>query len=206
MIVLGLMSGTSADGIDVAIAEISGDPTNLAIRQIAFETHPWPEAERALIFRLFAGNAPTSLICQANFILAESFAAAALATISSAGLTPTDIDLIGSHGQTLWHDVVNEAEPEIASGHAMGTVTSTLQIGDASVIAARTGITTVANFRTADVAVGGQGAPLVSILDWLLLRPVGELQGDPPREINGWRAVQNIGGIVPTNTRTEQVP
>lgn len=181
MIVLGLMSGTSADGIDVAMAEISGRPGSLSITQIAFETRPWPAPERELIFRLFECNAPTDLICRANFILAERFATAALEAINTAGLTRNAIDLIGSHGQTLWHDV----------DAASGTVTSTMQIGDPSVIATRTGITTVGNFRTADVAAGGQGAPLVSIFDWLLLRPQENLNGIH----QGWRAVQNIGGI-----------
>lgn len=212
------MSGTSADGIDVAIAEIDGPYHNLSIRPIGFESHPWPEAERGRLFRLFTGEAPTSLICQANFSIAESFAKAALATIDAVGLSPTQVDLIGSHGQTIWHDVASPTESvdEFASAltssftspwdtiphptadpypdksaTAKGTVTSTLQIGDPSVIAARTGITTVANFRPADVAVGGQGAPLVSILDWLLLRPEAGLNG----ATNGWRAIQNIGGI-----------
>lgn len=181
MIVLGLMSGTAADGIDAVIARIEGTPADLSIEQIAFETLPWPDNERSLIFRLFEGNAPTALICRANFMLAERFAAAALEAITNAGIQPADVDLIGSHGQTLWHDV----------DAATGNVTSTLQISDPSVIAARTGITTVGNFRTADVAAGGQGAPLVSIFDWLLLRPPPNLNG----VAQGWRAVQNIGGI-----------
>jgi anhydro-N-acetylmuramic acid kinase len=108
--------------------------------------------------------------------VAEHFAQTADQVLQHAGIAWSTIDLIASHGQTIWHHVVD------------GVVTSTLQIGDPSVIAARTGITTVGNFRTADVAVGGQGAPLVSLYDWIFLRPAGPATA-------GWRAVQNIGGI-----------
>ena len=180
MKIIGLISGTSADGIDAAIADIDGSPAAPRINQLAFKTIPWPDAERACIFHLFSNAATPADVCRANFTLAEQFAAAAMTIIEYAGLTPTDVDLIASHGQTIWHDV----------DHA-GVVTSTLQIGDSSVIAARTDITTVGNFRTADVAVGGQGAPMVSTFDWLLLRPPANLNGI----VGGWRAVQNIGGI-----------
>ncbi|MFZ4847968.1 MAG: anhydro-N-acetylmuramic acid kinase [Caldilinea sp.] len=182
MRVAGLMSGTSADGIDVAIAEITGMPSEigqgggLAVVPLAFDTVAWPEAQRRTIFELFAGRATLAQICQANFSLGETFADALCQVVAKAGLALAQIDLVGSHGQTLWHDVA-----------AGGRVTSTLQIGEPAVIAARTGVTTVGDFRVADVAAGGQGAPLVSIFDWLLLRP--------PSALGGWRAVQNIGGI-----------
>ena len=185
MKIIGLMSGTSADGIDAVIAEIDGPPQAPTVQQLAFETIPWPAAERSLIFHLFGHSdaqisATPAELCRANFILGERFAHAALMAMQHAGFQPQDIDLIGSHGQTIWHDV-----------DAHGRVTSTLQIGDPSVIAVRTGITTVANFRTADVAAGGQGAPLTSTFDWLVLRPSPNLNG----VAGGWRAVQNIGGI-----------
>lgn len=183
LLVAGLISGTSADGIDVAIAEIHGHPHDpqhpLDLALQAFDTVPWPSPERALIFRLFSGQADVATVCRANFRLGECFADA-LIQVARARNVPLDrLDLIGSHGQTIWHDVQD------------GQVTSTLQIGEPAVIAARTGVTTVANFRVADVAVGGQGAPLVSIFDWLLLRPPARLNG----VAGGWRAVQNIGGI-----------
>ena len=180
MIITGVMSGTSADGIDVAIADIDGDPTQPQVRQIAFETVSWSSVDRSLLFDLFENRTSTAELCRANFALAERLSDAVLAVIARSGMMPAEIDLIGCHGQTAWHDV-----------DAAGVVTSTLQIGDPSVIAARTGITTVANFRTADVAVGGQGAPLTSTFDWLVLRPPENLNGAS----GGWRAVQNIGGI-----------
>lgn len=180
MRVIGLMSGTSADGIDVAVADISGAPVEaggagLAVQQVGFVAVPWPEERRRLIFDLFENQAPPADLCRANFALGETFAAGAQAALAELGLPLASVDLIGSHGQTIWHDVVN------------GRVTSTLQIGEPAVIAARTGVTTVADFRVADVAEGGQGAPLVSAFDWHLLRPASAL--------GGWRAVQNIGGI-----------
>jgi anhydro-N-acetylmuramic acid kinase len=184
MRVAGLMSGTSADGVDVAIADITGLPSpqgeGVHIQMLAFATWPWPEAERALIFDLFAGRGTPADLCRANFRLAEVFADAVQRVAADAGLPLSSLDLIGSHGQTLWHDVAGD-----------GRVTSTLQIGEPAVIAARTGVTTVGDFRVADVAVGGQGAPLVSVFDWLLLRPLPALHG----VAGGWRAVQNIGGI-----------
>ena len=183
MLVAGMISGTSADGIDVAIADITGRPgapgEALSVRQRVFATIPWPAAERALIFDLFANRGTPQAVCRANFALGATFARAVAEVAQAAGIPLGDIDLIGSHGQTIWHDAEGEC------------ITSTLQIGEPAVIAGQTGITTVADFRVADVAAGGQGAPLVSIFDWLLLRPADGLNG----VAGGWRAAQNIGGI-----------
>jgi anhydro-N-acetylmuramic acid kinase len=174
MKIIGLMSGTSVDGIDAAVVEINGAPPALTVRQISFSFLPYAADQRARIFALFdPQTGRVDRICQMNFALGEWFANAALLAMDEAGLKPGDIDLIASHGQTIYHSV--EAE---------SPVKSTLQIGEAAVIARRTGVTTVADFRVADVAAGGQGAPLVSYVDWLLLRDARKA-----------RAVQNIGGI-----------
>jgi anhydro-N-acetylmuramic acid kinase len=174
MKVLGLMSGTSADGIDAALIDISGRPPQLDVELISHTHIPFAAEQRADIFTLFdPATGTVDRICHMNFRLGECFAAAAFQAIEGAGLKPGDIDLIGSHGQTIYH-AVDAASP----------VRSTLQIGEEAVIAARTGITTVADFRVADVAAQGQGAPLVSYVDWLLLRHSSRI-----------RAIQNIGGI-----------
>lgn len=199
-----MMSGTSVDGIDVAIVDITPidqshiarepkadsatpftdlaeravtipDAQAVSINQLFFTTIPWDEGVRRSLFALFHESTTAAALCRSNFCVAEEFAAAAHQAVAAAQIDWHTIDLIASHGQTIWHDVVD------------GRVTSTLQIGDPSVIAARTGVTTIGNFRTADVAVGGQGAPLVSIYDWVQLRP--------PATTEGWRAIQNIGGI-----------
>jgi anhydro-N-acetylmuramic acid kinase len=168
------MSGTSADGVDAAVVEVDGSPPDLSVELLSFTAVPFDAEQRKHIFALFdPATGTVDRICQMNFALGEWFAAAALQAIDEAGLTPGNVALIGSHGQTIYH-AVGEDSP----------LKSTLQIGEAAVIAARTGITTVADFRVADVAAGGQGAPLISYVDWLLLRhPVQA------------RAVQNIGGI-----------
>lgn len=166
------MSGTSADAIDAAVCEISGAPPLLEARIAHAITFPYPDGFQSRILDACAGGRVDEL-CAINFELGELFAAAALRAIEGSGFTPTEIDLIGSHGQTFWHAVD-------ASGH----VSATLQLGESAVIAERTGVTTISNFRTRDVAAGGQGAPLTGYADWLLLR-----------HPTLWRAVQNIGGI-----------
>ena len=174
MIVVGLMSGTSADGIDAAVCEITGAPPQIEARILAATVYDYPAGLQA---RILAAGLPQQSgvdeVCRLNAVLGAHFAQAALDAVALAGLAPEAVDLIGSHGQTVWHDVADD-----------GRVTSTLQIGEAAEIAERTGITTISNFRPRDVAAGGQGAPLTAYADWLLLR-----------HATHWRAVQNIGGI-----------
>ena len=171
--IVGLMSGTSVDGVDAALVEVSGTGPSLRLERIvATITEPFTDDERARIHSLFDGH--VSDICEMNVVLGERFAAAALTVIEAAGLDPHDVDLIGSHGQTVYH----------IPPSAAGRTASSLQIGEPAVMAERTGIATVANFRPRDIAAGGQGAPLVPYVDWALCRREDETV-----------ALQNIGGI-----------
>ena len=164
MLVLGMMSGTSADGIDVALARISGAPPNLNAKLLGHSSVKYPEALRKEILRV-AEQQPISAgeLSQLNFRLGKLFADAALAACRKFRVSPKRISLIGSHGQTIFH----QGKPVKFLSQPTA---STLQIGEPSVIAARTGITTVGDFRPADIALGGQGAPLVPYVDYLLYR------------------------------------
>ena len=171
---LGMMSGTSADGIDVALVRVSGAAAQLE----KFAAFPFPARVREAVLRLGGGRSTnTGEISQLNFLLGKVFADAALAACRKFRVRPSQIASIGSHGQTVYH----QGAPTSYCGRA---VSSTLQMGDPSVIAGNTGITTVGDFRPADMAAGGQGAPLVPFVDYLLYRDnrVG-------------RAALNIGGI-----------
>lgn len=174
MIVIGLISGTSADGIDAACVEVSGAPPHVQVRPLKCATLPWPAHVRTAIFDAFRPETSSvDRLCWLNFQVAEEFARAALSITQAAGLSMDQVDLIGSHGQTVWH-AVGPDDP----------IKSTLQIGQPAVIAERTGVTVVADLRARDVAAGGQGAPMVGYTDYLLLR-------HPTKT----RAIQNIGGI-----------
>ncbi|MBL8120492.1 MAG: anhydro-N-acetylmuramic acid kinase, partial [Anaerolineae bacterium] len=152
MRIVGLMSGTSADGIDAALCEVTGEPPDIRARIIHAIAYPYPEGFQARI--LNASQPDTGRVdelCKLHFRLGELFAAAVLAVIEGSPFNPSEVDLIGLHGQTFWHNV----EPD-------GRVSATLQLTEASILAERTGITTVSNFRPRDIAAGGQGAPLTA--------------------------------------------
>lgn len=175
--VAGLMSGTSADGIDVAIV----DMTEASRRLVAFDSYPYPSAVRKAVLRLCDPNTSSvDAVCHYNFLLGHLFAEAVIRICERRQVPLRSIDLIGSHGQTICH---------IPHGRRCGRdrIRSTLQIAEPSVIAERTGITTVADFRPRDIACGGQGAPLVPFADYILF--------SHPRQT---RALQNIGGIANT--------
>ncbi|MBI5407556.1 MAG: anhydro-N-acetylmuramic acid kinase [Nitrospirae bacterium] len=209
--IIGLMSGTSHDGVDVALVEInealdqvschpelgSGSQNqeilkqvqndNLRVVRLLHHLHlPYRKPLRDEIRQAFNGS--TELICRLNFKLGEVFAGAVLSLLKAAGFRPEDIDAIASHGQTLYHIPPASLPPFSKGGRgglrAVTKTGSTLQIGEAAVIAERTGILTISDFRTADMAAGGQGAPLVPLADYLLFRKPGQV-----------RAVLNIGGI-----------
>lgn len=176
MRVVGLMSGTSVDGIDAALVEITGTTLDLQVDLLAAATYPYPPALRQPILELAGGGAlPLAALADLDEAIAQVFAQAAQ-TIQQ-GHAPAD--LIGSHGQTVYHRP--PAPLGTASSHPLGY---SLQLGRGATIAALSGITTVANFRAADLALGGQGAPLVPRVDAYLL---SDVQQD--------RCVQNIGGI-----------
>ncbi|MGF7141604.1 anhydro-N-acetylmuramic acid kinase [Anaerotaenia torta] len=176
--VIGLMSGTSVDGIDAALVEISGDVYDGNIRLCAFENKPFPRQVKQKIFELFdTQKATVDKVGYLNALLGELYADAVYSVVTKAGLRICDIDLIGSHGQTIYH------HPQVREedGYA---VRYTVQIGEGAVIANRTGIPCVSDFRTADIAAGGQGAPLVPFTEFLLYRKKEKTV-----------LLQNLGGI-----------
>lgn len=178
MLVLGLMSGTSADGIDVALVHISGSPSSPRAHLENFAAFPYSPAVREAVLRLANGDATTTReISQLNFRLGELFGDAALRACRKFRVAPSRVALIGSHGQTLYHQGVS-------SPFLGARVASTLQLAEPAIIAERTGITTIADFRPADIGAGGQGAPLVPFVDYLLYR-----------DSRRGRVALNIGGI-----------
>ena len=163
MRILGLMSGTSADAVDTAIMEFTGDPELPGWKLLSFACFPWSDPLRAGILCACRSDAPLQVITALNFRLGEAFADAACDAVERAGMSLSDITAIASHGQTIWHQPQSIS---VAGGNARGT----MQIGEAAIIAERTGCPVIADFRVADMAVGGQGAPLVPFADYLCSR------------------------------------
>lgn len=194
MRVLGLMSGTSIDGIDVAAVHISGAPPQLQARLEAHHHVSFPAALREKILLVANGERATAAdLSELNSLLGAQYARAALEACKTWRVAPRKFALIGSHGQTIFH----LGAPARFQGRLRSP--STLQIGDISLIAQRTGITTVGDFRPADMAAGGQGAPLVPFVDYLLYR-----------HAKLGRVALNIGGIanvtaIPAGARPRDV-
>ncbi len=182
-LVVGLMSGTSMDGVDAALIKIKGHGLETKIELVEFICLPYqPSLLQGLEEATLRGS--TRQVSEINFLVGEAFAEAALAVIREAGLRVTDIDLIGSHGQTVFHN-----PPSSKSG-----IPSTLQVGELDVIAECTGITTVGDFRTRDLAAGGEGAPLVPYVDYILFHKPGKVL-----------IAQNIGGIANATVVAENI-
>lgn len=180
-IILALMSGTSVDTIDAAICRVHQDETGrLACEVLSFHEHSMTERLRERIFTAFRDGAGSlSLCCSLNFEIGEAFAQAALAAIKAWGSPSADISAIASHGQTLFH-----IAPHMVADTNADHVASTLQVSEPSLIAAMTGLPVISNFRTADMAVGGNGAPLVPFADYQLFTQPGK-----------GIVVHNLGGI-----------
>jgi anhydro-N-acetylmuramic acid kinase len=191
MIVAGVMSGTSADGINVALVRmVSDSDSTLALALLGHTQIAYPRnVRRAVLQAMNAKQASVGDIARLNFLLGELYAHAVLEAQKKFDIKA---DLIGCHGQTLYH----QAEPAKFLGKQIAT---TWQTGEGAVIAARTGAPVVCDFRPADMAAGGKGAPLVPFLDYLVYR-----------DSKIGRIVQNIGGIanltaIPAHATTEQV-
>ncbi len=190
MIVAGVMSGTSADGVDVALVRLAGRRFRTRIELIAHGTFAYPAEVRAAVLKAMnAQSIAVSELARLDFLLPEIYADCVLRTQRRSGVT---CELVGCHGQTIYH----QGKAAKYLGHR---IACTWQIGDGSVLANRLGIPVVSDFRPADMAAGGQGAPLVPFLDLLLFRH--------PRR---GRIVQNIGGIgnltaIPAAAGAEQV-
>lgn len=175
---VGLMSGTSLDGIDAAVCEIAGSGFSTTVKTLAFETFSYSQPLREFILKnSHPSTAKLADVCRMNFLLAELFADAVKKIVKKSGKKISEIDFIGSHGQTIQH--LPQAKKMFGKN-----IRSTLQICDPSVIAKLTGILTVGDFRVGDIALGGAGAPLVPYVDYCLFRS---------QKTN--RALLNIGGI-----------
>jgi anhydro-N-acetylmuramic acid kinase len=192
-LVAGLMSGTSVDGIDAGLVWIDHSRAKTRYQLIDFLTYPYPEKIRKNILE-FSQPSFQNLdeVLRLDFILGECFAEAFLALLKKSRISPKKVDLIGSHGQTIRH----LPKEVIRDNHK---VKATLQIGEPAVIAAKTGVVTIGDFRVGDVAVGGEGAPLTPLIHFLLFGKKGFPQ-----------AVLNIGGIanitfLPSSNRKEEV-
>jgi len=177
MIVAGVMSGTSVDGVDISLVEITGKGHRLNTRLLGHHGYPYPPSLRQRILKV-AESGSVAEVCHLHALLGEVFASAVIKAAQSCGIPLNKVALIGSHGQTVHHHPRPVKEPGV------GMVRSTLQIGDSSIIAERTGVTTVSDFRARDLAAGGEGAPLAPYAHAIVFKQ---------NKVN--RLVLNLGGI-----------
>jgi len=175
------MSGTSMDGIDAALVKVKGSGKDTEVKLEEFICREYSAATRKLLLSRDSLN--TKTLSDLNFLLGREFSAAVFDLLGKTSLATADVDLVGTHGQTVFHN-----PPSLG-----GNVSSTLQLGESDVICEETGITTVGDFRTRDVAAGGEGAPLISYVDYLLFSRAG-------KDI----IAQNIGGISNCTLVTEK--
>jgi anhydro-N-acetylmuramic acid kinase len=191
LIVAGVMSGTSADGIDVALVNITGRGFNLRLKLLGHTHTAYPAPVRAAVLEAMnAERISVAELSRLNFLLGELYADAVRK--AQTALKVGKLDLVGCHGQTIYH----QGEPARYLGKL---IASTWQTGEGSVIAGRLGVPVVSDFRPADMAAGGKGAPLVPFLDYALFR-----------DARRGRIVQNIGGIanlsaIPAGAKPESV-
>ena len=191
--IVGLMSGTSVDGVDAALVRVSGTGRGTRAETVAFLEFPFPPDLRSRVLALSHGDGNAETVSRLNGDLGHLFADATLALLASAHVAYDQIDAVASHGQTVSHTgPVTQTAPSETQG-------ATLQIGEAAIIAQKVGVPVVSDFRAADVALGGQGAPLVPYADWCLLTHETKT-----------RCVQNIGGIgnvtyLPADAQAEAV-
>ena len=177
-LVVGLMSGTSLDGVDAALVRIVRSEQDCSVQLKSFISNPYPKEVRESLLRVASGQkVAAGFISHLGILLGGLYSVAVKDVCRAAGVSLDRLDLIGSHGQTIFH----QSDPGDFCGRP---VASTLQIGEAAVLVEETGVTTVSDFRPADMAAGGTGAPLIPLVDFLLFR-------DSQRG----RALLNLGGI-----------
>jgi anhydro-N-acetylmuramic acid kinase len=192
-LVMGLMSGTCCDGVDASLVTIEGKGLGTKVVELGFVSIPYEKAFRKRLLELAKGDEGGSReLCLVNFRLGQLFVQAAKAVCKKAGVTSKEVDLIGSHGHTLYH--IPESQDYFGK-----SFTATLQLGEASLLRESFNCPVVSDFRVRDMAAGGQGAPLVPYTEYLLYGSASETV-----------ALQNIGGIgnltvIPRKARPEQI-
>ncbi|WP_252503180.1 anhydro-N-acetylmuramic acid kinase [Sporosarcina sp. Marseille-Q4943] len=177
MRVCGLMSGTSLDGLDIVITDFSYNEGKVRHELVHFVTVPYDDELKKELHKLMDSAAPLHLVSSMNMYLGEMYADSLMEVLQDVGIGMDTVDLISSHGQTIWH------EPEVEPNRSYARP-NTMQIGDIAVLAERAGKTVIGDFRTRDIAAGGQGAPLVPFADQILFQSE-----------TGGRVLLNIGGI-----------